>query len=354
MSRLSAEPDEIVFEDLHGVTDEESGTLEIDLDAKDDTGITRRARTSTDEGTPTGDEDFDAIDYGSGKTPRADDGDDGNKGDEDTQPRDKFSKKFEDRLERERRAKRREAKARADAEAENARLRAQLKKAKSSGGSDKIADLDRQVADIEAQLEQAIEKGETKEHVRLTSQLTDLKAEKIAARYTADDDSDDDLGEPAARTSASPRNELVGEWKDTHSDWYGRGGFERQTRLANRIDREVFADGYSPDDEEYYEELNRRLQEKMPEMFDDDSGSVSRDERGQRRAKRDKGRSPVAAADDASRDSAPRKPTGNKVELGPVEFANMRRFGLDPKNPAHVKEYALNKRQADAEEAANG
>ena len=93
-------------------------------------------------------------------------------------------------------------------------------------------------------------------------------------------------------------------------------------------------------------------------MFDEDGepqAPPAKNRRQSRKRRRDKDtgkRSPVAAADDGSRDSTRRKNTG-KVELGAEEMANMRRFGLDPTDPKVVKEYALNKRQADLEEASN-
>lgn len=350
--------DDIIFEDLHGVSDDENTTMEVDLDAKEGEGITRHARTSSDDGESTGyAEDFGDIDYGTDDDVTInDDSDDG--GEDDTTG-DRFSKKFENRLKREQRAKRKEREGREQAERENARLRKQLKKSRKTDTEAEDRDRVKQIESIEADLEEAVEAGDSKKQVRLTSQLTDAKAERIAARYTVNDDDDDDLVEDDSRSTSSPpvQNELVSEWKDTHGDWYGRKGFERQTRLANRIDREVFSEGFDPSEEDYYEELDRRLKEKVPDVFNDEGDPDTRttNRRAQKQPRRDKGRSPVASADDASRDSAPRQQNmGTKVSLGAREFDNMRRFGLDPKNPAHVKEYALNKRQADAEENARG
>jgi hypothetical protein len=196
-------------------------------------------------------------------------------------------------------------------------------------------------------LTEAIEKGDTPAHVRLNGQLTDLKAERIALKYVVDDGDDDGLDDPPA---TPPRNtELADEWMDTHSDWYGKKGFLKQTRLANRLDKEVHKDGFRPTDEDYFEELDLRLREAAPELFDEDGDPAPPPRNQQHRQAGGKPRSPVAAADDASRNSNPRG-NPNKVDLGPIEFANMRRFGLDPNNKDHLKEYALNKRQTDAEE----
>ncbi len=335
--------EEIVFEDLHGESENDDTTVEVDLDGDDGGSITHKARTSTEQGEPTGDgSDPGPIDYSS---PEGDDDGDAGEGDKGD---DRFSKKFEKRLDREQRAKRRERERADTAEADNVRLRKQLAKKRGSSTEDKGRDLDRQIDTLTADLTEAIEKGDTTSHVRLNGQLTDLKAERIALKYVVDDDDDDGLVDPPP---TQPRNNLADEWMDTHADWYGKKGFLRQTRLANRLDKEVHADGYRPTDEDYFEELDLRLREAAPELFDEDGDPAPpRKPRRQRQAG-DKPRSPVAAADDASRNSNP-STNPNKVDLGPVEFANMRRFGLDPNNKEHLREYALNKRQTDAEERA--
>ena len=57
MARSQQPAEEIVFDDLHGVADDDNTVVEVDLDAKDDAQITRRARTSSGDGSPTGDDD---------------------------------------------------------------------------------------------------------------------------------------------------------------------------------------------------------------------------------------------------------------------------------------------------------
>lgn len=336
--------EDIVFEDLHGDAEADDSTVEVDLDGEDGGSITHKARTSTEDGEPTGGNDGASIDYGD--TSGDDDADDGGEPGEGDRGDDRFSKKFEKRLDREQRAKRRERDRADTAEADNARLRKQLAKKRGSSNEDKGRDLDRQIDQLEVDLTEAIEKGDTKSHVRLNGQLTDLKAEKIALKYVPEDDDDDGLDDSPA---TPPRNNLADEWMDDHSDWYGKKGFLRQTRLANRLDKEVHADGFRPSDEDYFEELDNRLREAAPELFDDDGDPAPPPRKTQRQRRDGKPRSPVASADDASRNSNPRT-NPNKVDLGPIEFANMRRFGLDPNNKDHLKEYALNKRQTDAEE----
>ena len=58
--------------------------------------------------------------------------------------------------------------------------------------------------------------------------------------------------------------------------------------LANRLDKEVFKDGYDPGTEEYFVELDRRIKEKEPDLFDDlDAGAddLDTDDTDDRRGK---------------------------------------------------------------------
>jgi hypothetical protein len=123
--------------------------------------------------------------------------------------------------------------------------------------------------------------------------------------------------------------------------------------MAQRISKAIFREGYRPDDADYFEELDARLKDKAPKLFTENPDDELEPARGSRRRQRsqDGKRTPVAAADDSSRDGSKRRLNPNRVELGEAEFANMRRFGLDPGNPAHIKEYAANKRQIEREEA---
>lgn len=334
--RRSQQSDDIVFHDLHGVPDDESDVVQVDLDADGDPAVSRTSRLAPDEGDDGDSEGANTESRRSALGGEDGDADEGGEGDDD-----RFSRKFQDRLKREQRAKKRERERADELAAENARLQKQLKQSRQSQSKEDAEKLDREIQTVEEDLEAAHENGETKKVVKLTSQLTDLKARKIAAEFTQspDDDGDDDArggGQDRSGTRGGG-NELVTEWIEKHSEWYQRRGFERQTRLANRIDRELAAEGWEPTEDDYFEELDRRLKEKAPEVFDDDGDDA--------RAKGGRKRSPVGGVGNESGTGA--KPKGNpsKVELSREDFANMRRFGLDPSDPKVLKEYAANKRQ---------
>lgn len=328
--------DDIIFTDLRGDPDDIEETVTVDLDAGKDVRRTPRIDSGRDDDDSTAD-DLDIVIRRGGSD------DDGQQ-----QGRDAGRSKtdFDKRLDRERRAKRRE-KTRADQLAEeNARLKRENESLGKKQQEETTAELDRQITGLEKDLKTAIEAGNTDEQIRLNSQITDLKAEKVAVRYGATETDSDpgDAGDPPPDRKTQ-KNEHLDDWLSGHSDWFGKRGFERQTRMANRIDQEVFDDGFDPGTEEYFEELNARLREKAPEVFDSGDADGRDSDPPPRR-----NQAPVGGVEDGSAGSDQQRLSSNQVVLNDDDFENMRRFGMDPNDPATLREYALNKRQRMLEE----
>lgn len=327
---------EIQFEDLHGVPD--GSAVEVDLDA-DSEGVRRvpapeagsdDAGGSSDDGTPP---------KKAGAAPKEGDED----GDE------KFSKKFRTRLSREQRAKERERDGRKKAEQRADALEARIKKLEQTRSADELAEIERSLSDIETQMEDAIEKGDTKTQLKLTRKMTDLQAELKVSKKAAEimAESDDSTQDRGGKPSGNPNeNPAADEWMENHSDWYGMKGFERQTRLVNRLDKEIFKDGYDPQTDEYFEELDRRLKDKAPELFDEEPAPAPS-------SKRNREAPPVAPTGSGEdRTSSATTGLGSKVTLTEEDFRVMQQFNLDTNDPETLKEFARNKREAEAQEAA--
>jgi hypothetical protein len=332
---MSRPQDEIVFEDLHGVTEEEPVTVDLDAALKDD-GITRTPVDQAADAGAAADDDIQFDDLHSAYTDDAEELDDNrddasNRGEDDD-----YSRKVKARIQRATRATKK-----AQQEADYWKAQAQ-QMAVDAAGRDKasfesvIEQNTKAISAAEQELERAIEDGNTKDQVRIQSELTSLHAEKVRAEVQLENLPDDGKLPPfdgKVPTSNANDQSLADKWVEDRADWYGARGFDRQTRLANRLDKEVFADGFDPKTEEYFEELDRRMKEKEPELYDD------LDDGGKKRSSR---RSPVAPVDSGS--ELNRRQSSSKVELDEDDFANMRRFGLDPHDPEVLKEYALNKR----------
>lgn len=332
---------EIVFEDLHGINEEDPVEVDLDASRKDD-GI---QRSPADDAADDGSVDDDGIEISNLRDAKpassgSDDDDDASTTGDD----DDYSKKVKARIDREAKAKRK-----AQDEANYWRQQAENLAKKTSTQSKesierKVEQATSKIESTLTALDAAIESGNTKDQVKLTSDLTDLKAEKIQAEIELRDLPESGNLQPFdGKVGLSSEKSLADQWMEDRNDWYGARGFERQTRLANRLDREVFEDGFDPKTAEYFQELDRRIKAKEPDLFDgaDDDADDDAYDRGKRRPKR----SPVAPVTNGDNNKRRGRATG-KVELDRSDFANMRRFGLDTNNPEVLKEYARNKREA--------
>lgn len=338
--------DNIVFEDLHGVQEDEKITVDLDADTKGD-GI---ERAPAEQAADVDDKDDDSIEFDglrSADDDSADEQDDKDEAASKVSEDDDYSKKVKARIEREQRAKRK-----AKQEADYWKAQAE-KLAKDQYERDKtylkrdIEQADSEIEQIQSDLERAIEEGQTKDQVRLTNRLTDLKAKKARSEVSLDNLSEDGIFPPfddkIEPEDRKPTKSKAQEWMDGHSDWYKQGGFERATRLANRLDKEVYDEGYDPSTDEYFEELDRRIKEKMPELYDDLDAADTGGDKGGKERKRPT-QSPVAGV---QRQDSQRTGRGSKVELTEDDFATMRQFNLDPNDPEVLKEFARNKREAE-------
>ncbi len=334
---------EIVFEDLRGVHEDKPVTVDLDADTKGD-GITREPTgqvADDDAGNDDalklddlGSADDDALQLDNDDKGASSDGGDGD-----------YSKKVKARIQRATRATKTERDRGDYWENEAKRLSKDSYDRDKSSAEKIIEQADSQIESTQDQLKTAIEDGKTDDQVRLTSQLTDQKAAKIQAEFSLNNLSPDGNVQPFSGKVTSKKSSdssKADDWMESREDWYGAKGFERQTRLANRLDKEVFADGYEPSTDEYFEELDRRIKAKEPKLYDDDDDGNDGNDGDKTRGKR---RTPVAGVDRTDNRRSSKR--GNKVELGEDDFANMRRFNLDPNDPEVLKEYARNKQESE-------
>lgn len=339
---MTIDNDDIVFEDLHGQPDESS--VEVDLDAEKD-GIRRVAPQdgldSEDADTNDSDDDpgLDAAD-----DDESDDDDDdralsASDDDEDEEEDDQPSSRntFQKRLDRERRAKLKARREADDARREAAQLRRQLTDQSRTISESEQKAIDDSITSVKAQLTAAYENGDTAKQVELTEQLSELKAKKLFAERQAPPQED--------RSSQSGPPELAQKWMKKNGSWFQRSGFERYTRAANEIDQELYADGYDVNSPDYYRELDKRLAKRHPDFFD--SGTP------RKKQKRRDTRTTVAGVDGAQDDRRSRRALSGRIELGPEDFRLMRSFGLNPDDPAHLKEFAASRRERLAQERAD-
>lgn len=111
--------------------------------------------------------------------------------------------------------------------------------------------------------------------------------------------------------------------------WIGNSRYREMNDMLTRVDQEIVGEGYNPQDDEYYQELDSRLRKALPQQAD-----LIRAPRKQRE-------SPVN-----KRRAETREGKGNKVDrrrLTAGDVNTLRKFGLDPRDKRTASEFLRNK-----------
>ncbi len=255
------------------------------------------------------------------------------------------------RIDKERR-KRGDAERALEAErAEKDELRRQLSEYRGAMTNAVAENLDREYAGVRADLKQAIEDGDTDKQLELQEKLVDLRAEMKSvsrAKTPQGDDRRDDRQPARQPQSADERKEQVYGTMHPRARVWAKSLklLDRPAELvgiAVSVEAAVAKSGIDPSSDDYYAELDRRLRTRAPELYeageDDIADGDGDDEPVARQpVTRPRATSPVAAPTRAAPPGAARP--GRVTRLSAEQVSNMRVFGLDPTNPAHVAEYA--------------
>lgn len=129
---------------------------------------------------------------------------------------------------------------------------------------------------------------------------------------------------------ANPRLiRLANDWMQRNS-WYNPDTNDEDSAIAKVIDNRLVSEGYDPASEEYWEELDNRLQKRLPHRY-----TQTQDEPTSRR-------SPKSFVTGSSRESVARS-GGSQFVLEPEQVRAMKEAGLwdDPeKRSRMIKRYA--------------
>lgn len=123
------------------------------------------------------------------------------------------------------------------------------------------------------------------------------------------------------------------QWME-RNPWYDPGGKDEDSQIALIVDKRMASEGWSPSDPDYWEELDNRLQKRLPHRY-----TRSQDESSSRR-------SPRSFVTGSSRESVGRA-GGNEFVLEPEQVRAMKEAGFwdDPeKRNRMIKRYAQDAR----------
>lgn len=177
-----------------------------------------------------------------------------------------------------------------------------------------------------------LEKGDAKAAAAIMSDMIRVNAQVSATKAAKQEV--DEVDETPTRTQVTAARQAPATpsfhpktqaFMEKHADWWGKDRVT--TAAAVAIAQELEQDGYSPEEDDYYAEVENRLRQVMPAKF---GGQP------QRRAPRQT----------VSGVSGTPSSSGNRVRLDQSELAMAKRLGVSP------EAYALQKKRA--ESAENG
>jgi len=169
-------------------------------------------------------------------------------------------------------------------ERRNAELAERLAKVENTAVSYQFAQIDKAIEDEATRVEyakmkmiQAAQSGDAAAQMEYLEQLTDAKQRlKQAEHYKKQQ------VEQAKAPKENVPNPVTTEvqanatkWLKKNS-WYDPQARDTDSRIAKVIDQELAADGWDPADPEYWEELDSRLQSRLPHRYTSKGGSVKR------------------------------------------------------------------------------
>ena len=139
----------------------------------------------------------------------------------------------------------------------------------------------------------------------------------------------------AGSSESSPANpklvRLANDWMEANS-WYDPEAGDEDTQIAKVIDKRLSAEGWNPATKDYWDELDNRLQKRLPHRYTRDTGENSR-------------RSPRSVVTGSSRESS--RGNGSQFVLEPEQVRAMKDAGFwdDPeKRNKMIKRYAIEAR----------
>jgi len=169
-------------------------------------------------------------------------------------------------------------------ERHNAELAERLAKVESTATSYQFAQIDKAIEDEATRVEyakmkmvQAAQANDVNAQMEYLEQLTEAKQRLQQVQHYKKQQV-----EEAKAPKQNVPNEVNTEvqknaerWLKKNS-WYDPHARDTDSRIAKVIDQELAADGWDPSDSEYWEELDSRLQSRLPHRYTSKGGSVKR------------------------------------------------------------------------------
>jgi hypothetical protein len=165
-------------------------------------------------------------------------------------------------------------------ERRNAELAERLAKVENTASSYQFAQLDKSIEDEATRVEyaklklmEAARNNDAAAQVEFLEQLTDAKQRLQQAQHYKKQqvDAAQSPKQNVPTQMTTEVQQLATKWLKKNA-WYDPQTRDTDSRIAKVIDQELAADGWDPSDTEYWEELDNRLQSRLPHRYTSKGG----------------------------------------------------------------------------------
>ena len=214
---------------------------------------------------------------------------------------------------------------------QNAQLQKRLERLEQGSQQSAEQQFNDRYVQTKAALHRAVEEGDTDAQVNYQEQMADMRAAMRVAQAQQQGRQQQQQRQrqqpQQQRQQAAPPEKAMSWWQQ--NNWFNATGFERETAAARAIDVQLDLEGFDKNSDEYYAQLNGRLQKVFPEL-----------KSGPSPKQRPKGRSPVAPTTGGS--SAYK---GNRVRMTQEQLRMARELGINDERGLKKYEAEIRRQQ---------
>lgn len=174
---------------------------------------------------------------------------------------------------------------------------------------------------LRTQLRKAIEEGDEEKQADLLAELAQVHGRPQYTERKAQEPDREQQDGQQSQADESPAT----KWVQRNQHWFA--GEPEKLKLAQKLETELEQEGYSREDDDLYEELDHRLEERQKLA-----------------SKKPAQRTTAQSVQTGSRrDTAPPRQGGKRGNFTREDRVLMGRFGLDADNPAHREQWLQSK-----------
>jgi len=139
------------------------------------------------------------------------------------------------------------------------------------------SDFDKRYALTKEALKKAVEEGDTDAQVSFSEQLADMRAairvSEMQNQFRQQQQTQSPTVGKAQQAAVNPAPPKAMNWWQ-QNQWFNAQGYERETAAARAIDVQLDLEGYDKNSDDYYNQLNSRLQKVFPELVSSNDQSM--------------------------------------------------------------------------------